>query len=153
MIRDMTTGSERNFDLNRKFIADVTFSPDGKLFAEASDLGQAKLWEATTLEEVETIRGFLLGTHSVAFSPDGKRLAISSNGIEAIKLWDGDVKNRQELLTLEGEGSFFYRTAFSPDGNSLGSMTARGVLHFWHAPSWEEIADAEAMEKTESKKP
>ena len=151
MIKDMTTGSERNLNLNLKDVADVTFSPDGKLFAEASDLGQAKLWEATTLQEVETLRGFLMGAHSVAFSPDGKRLAIGSNGIEAIKLWD--VESRQELLTLEGEGSFFYRTAFSPDGNGLGSMTARCVLHFWHAPSWEEIAEAEAKEKTEIQRP
>ena len=54
----------------------------------------------------------------------------------------------QELLTLEGEGSLFYRTAFSPDGNVLGSMNWSGVLHLWRAPSWAEI---EAAEKAEAK--
>ena len=129
----------------------VTFSPDGKLFAAASGQGFAKLWEATTLQEVATLRGVLLGVHSVAFSPDGRRLAIDSSGIEAIQLWD--VESSQELLTLEGVGSVFCRTAFSPDGNVLGSRNDAGLLHLWRAPSWEEIAAAEAKEKTETRQP
>jgi WD40 repeat protein len=43
-----------------------------------------------------TLRGFLQGTHSVAFSPDYQRLAIGGNGSETIKLWDID--SLQELL-------------------------------------------------------
>jgi WD40 repeat protein len=76
------------------------------------------------------------------FSPDGKRLAMASAGSEAIKLLD--VEGHLELLTLEGRGSEFEPTAFSPDGNLLGTMsTSSGVLHLWRAPSWEEIAAAE----------
>jgi WD40 repeat protein len=151
LIRDLTTGSERNLNLKLGEVMGVTFSPNGKLFAAASGQGLAKLWEATTLQELRTLRGVLLGVHSVAFSPDSKRLAIGSSGLEAIKLWD--VESSQELLTLEGEGSLFTRTAFSPDGNVLGSMSDGGVLHLWHAPSWEEIAAAEAKEKTGIKQP
>ena len=151
LIRDMTTGSERNLNLNLGEVMGVTFSPDGKLFAAASGQGFAKLWEATTLQEVATLRGVLLGVHSVAFSPDGRRLAIGSSGIEAIQLWD--VESSQELLTLEGVGSVFCRTAFSPDGNVLGSRNDAGLLHLWRAPSWEEIAAAEAKEKTETRQP
>jgi WD40 repeat protein len=95
---------------------------------------------------VATIRGFLLCGHAVAFSPDSKRLAIGGDGMEAIKLWD--VESRQELLTLEGEGSHFYRTAFSPDGNVVGSMNLHGVLHVWRAPSWAEIEVAEKAQAT-----
>ena len=151
LIRDLTTGSERKLDLNLSQVASTTFSPDGKLLAAASEFGYARLWDATTFQELPTIRRVLQGVHSVAFSPDSKRLAIGSSGIEAIKLWD--VESRQELLTLEGEGSMFFRTAFSPDGNDLGSMSKAGDLHLWRAPSWVEIEEAEAKEKTESKKP
>ena len=56
------------------------------------------------------------------------------------------MESREELLTLEGEGSRFYRTAFSPDGNDLGSMNQAGVLHLWRAPSWAEI-EAEAAKE------
>ena len=151
LIRDLTTGSERKLDLNLRQVASTTFSPDGKLLAAGSELGYAKLWDATTFQELSTIRGVLQGVHSVAFSPDSKRLAIGSNGIEAIKLWD--VESRQELLTLEGEGSMFFRTAFSPDGNDLGSMSKAGDLHLWRAPSWVEIEEAEAKEKMELQQP
>jgi WD40 repeat protein len=151
LIKDLATRSEKNLNLKIRLVRAVTFSPDGKLFAAASELGPAKLWEATTFQDVATLRGVLQSVDSVAFSPDSKRLAIGSSGIEAIKLWD--VGSSEELLTLEGQGSRFYRTAFSPDGNVLGSMNEKGVLHFWRAPSWAEIAAAEAKEKAVSKQP
>ena len=58
-----------------------------------------------------------------------------------MKLWD--IESQQELLTLRGEGAAYSQTRFSPDGNLLGTMNARGVLHVWRAPSWDEIAEAE----------
>jgi WD40 repeat protein len=85
---------------------------------------------------------FLLGTHSVAFSPDGTRLAASSTGTETIKLWD--VESHQEVLTLESQESLFMFSEFSPDGNILGSLSMEGFLHLWRAPSWAKI---EAQEK------
>jgi WD40 repeat protein len=125
-------------------VAKPGFSPDGGCFAAASEYGLAKIWETTTLREVASLHGFLSGVHSVAFSPDGRRLATGSGGKEAIKLWDAET--HQEVLTLEGRGSLFGRqgpTAFSPDGNVLGSANGNGILHLWRAPSWAEIDAAE----------
>jgi len=119
---------------------DMAFAPDGNSFAVASEQGFGQLWDTVGLREVAAFRGFLLGVHSVAFSPDGRRLAFGSNGREAVKLWD--LASRQELLTLEGEGSLFRRTRFSPDGNLLGALNSNGTLHLWRAPSWEEITSA-----------
>ena len=143
LIRDMTTSSDRDASLSVQHVMGATFSPDGKLFAAATDLGPAKLFETAKFQEIATLRGVFQGICSVAFSPDSKRLALGGGGIEAIKLWN--VESLQELLTLEGEGSFFYRTTFSPDGNVLGSMNEQGVLHLWRAPSWDEIDAAEKM--------
>jgi WD40 repeat protein len=139
LLRDATTGHQTSLEIGMPW--DGTFSPDGKLFAVASTLGFVRLWETATSRETATFRDFLLGVHSVAFSPDGKRLAAGGNGQEAIKLWD--IESHQELIALEGQGSMFHPTAFSPDGNVLGSRNVNGVLHLWHAPSWAEIATAE----------
>jgi hypothetical protein len=65
-----------------------------------------------------------------------------------LKLWD--TQNWQELLTLEGEGATFLQTAFSADGNSLGSVNRTGTLHIWRAPS---MADIEAVEKGQVQDP
>lgn len=68
-----------------------------------------------------------------------------------MKLWDAD--SLQELISLGAEGSMFFHTRFSPDGNVLGSLCASsGVLYLWRAPSWQEIQVAEAKEKMESAK-
>ena len=48
---------------------------------------------------------------------------------------------------LEGQESVFNRTAFSPDGNVIGSMNNKGVLHLWRAPSWPDIEAAEKAER------
>ncbi|HVM47301.1 MAG TPA: serine/threonine-protein kinase [Candidatus Acidoferrum sp.] len=125
----------------------IAFSPAGDRLAIASHLGFARVWRTDTWREEATLRGFLNAVDSVAFSPDGKRLATGgSNPDDAIKLWDAD--SWQELLTLEGTGSLFTSTAFSPDGNALGTQSEDGFLHVWQAPSWEEINAAEAREST-----
>ena len=127
--------------LDLKQSADAAFSPDSSIFAVASRLGYVRLWETRTRRELGTLRGVLLGLHSVAFSPDGRRLAAGSNGSEAIKLWDLD--SRQELLTLEGQGSVFYSAAFSADGSTLGAMNSTRRLNLWTTPSWSIIESAE----------
>jgi WD40 repeat protein len=109
-------------------------------------LGYARVWRTAIWRKEATLRGFLNAVDSVSFSPDGKRLATGgSNPDDAEKLWDVD--SWQETLTLEGTGSSFDPTAFSPDGNALGTLNEDGVLRIWQAPSWEEIATAEAKEK------
>jgi WD40 repeat protein len=98
-----------------------------------------------TLQPIATLHDFLLGAHSVAFSPDGKRIVAGSNGIEALKLWD--LGTRQEVLTLSGEGQLFEQAAFSPDGRYLFGLNVAGALYLWSAPSWQEIADAESSKR------
>src|SRR5208282_4489867 len=90
--------------------------------------------------EVATLRGVLLGVHSVAFSGDGKRLA-TGGGNAALKLWD--TESWQEVLTLEGQGAQFLSSAFSPDGKAILAVNRARLVHIWQAPSWEEIKAAE----------
>jgi WD40 repeat protein len=100
-----------------------------------------------TLRQVATLRGFLLAATSVAFSPDSRRLAFGSSGLEAVKLWDAET--RQEVLTLSGEGSGFQGLQFSPDGRFLLAINGAGLARLWSAPTWAEIEAAEADEKKE----
>jgi len=46
-------------------------------------------------------------------------------------------------VTLAGKGSIFTSAVFSPDGNTIGALNTKGVLHLWTAPSWEQIEAAE----------
>jgi WD40 repeat protein len=134
---------ETNLDFQEGNNAAV--SPDGKFFAVSSDMGYARVWDTATWHEVATLRGFFNSAESVAFSPDGQRLATGTpNADDAVSLWD--VASWQDLFTLEGEGSLFESSAFSPDGNVIGAVTDDHNLNIWRAPSWAEINAAEAKD-------
>ena len=88
-----------------------------------------------------TMRSYFNHQRALAFSPNGRRLAVSgSSPNTAIKLWDPATQT--ELITLEidiraNRPSIF--TILSPDGNTLTSASANGPMHLWRAPSFEEI--------------
>jgi len=98
-----------------------------------------------TMKPLEPLTGFLIGVNSVAFSPDGGRLAAGSGGQEGVKLWD--TVTRQEVLTLSGTGLFSSVLTFSPDGRYLLAFNEAGLAHLWFAPTFAEIEAAEAAEK------
>ena len=53
---------------------------------------------------------------SVAFSPEGKRLA-SGSGDSTVRVWDAT--SGQELATFRGHTGHVWSVAFSPDGKRL----------------------------------
>ena len=78
-----------------------------------------KLWDAASGRELLTFKGRTGRVKSVAFSPDGKRLASSSVHQTTMKLWDA--ASGKEILTLEQHATGVSSVAFSPDGKSLAS--------------------------------
>ncbi len=137
---DRVTLSEK---LNVSQPSGLAFSRDGNLLAVASVLGHCELWDVSAApKRVASFHGFLQGAHSVTFSPDGQRLAVGSNGNEAVKLWD--LRSQRELLTLPGQGSMFDAIRFAPDGKLLAARNSQGELHLWQAPSEEETVSLDA---------
>ena len=82
--------------------------------------------------------GQMPGIQSVAFSPDGSRLASGGDG-GTLRLWDA--KSGQAIgAPFEGHKGDVLSAAFSPDGSRLASGGGDGTLRFWPAPaSWPSI--------------
>jgi WD40 repeat protein len=140
-LMDWGNPARRRRGLGSREMVSLSFSPDGRLLAGASEKGILELFDVETLHSVAKLRAVLLGLHSACFSPDGRRLATGSDGKEAMKLWDVD--SHEVVATLAGQGSLFYNAAWSRDGNTIGARNLKGVLHLWRAPSWEDIAAKE----------
>jgi WD40 repeat protein/predicted Ser/Thr protein kinase len=128
-------------DAHRLPVVGIAFSADGTQAASIGWDGRLAIWNPSSFQLIASFKGHLLGAHAVAFSPDGRRLATSSVGREAVKLWD--LLTYRELITLAGQGSNFHFVAFSPDGRWIAACSEEGRLHLWRAPSWEEIESAE----------
>src|SRR5205807_2415843 len=98
--------------------------------------------------ELLTLKGHAGQVHSMAYSPDGKRLASGSQD-STVKVWDG--QTGQELVTFKGHagaGDEYWpgvnSVAFSPDGKRLASATIGGSMKVWDAQSGQEVLSKNA---------
>jgi len=140
----------------RNLSGTLAVSPDGGLVASSTLGGEVRLFDPAKGELIEILHGHLNAALALAFSPDGRRLISTSSGRETVKLWD--VGTRQELLTLIGSNPSLGRWSADGDVILIGAP-----WQAWSAPSWEEIAAAEAKDppssdsggpgKAENKKP
>jgi hypothetical protein len=121
-------------------VQSVVFSPDGKWLASASYDKTVKVWDAASGQPVRTLTAHAV---SVAFSPDGTRLA--SAFAQPVKLWDA--ASDLPLCTLNGRANYIWNVAFSPDGWRLATAGQDGSLELWDARPWtpERYTDREAL--------
>ncbi|HEX3151467.1 MAG TPA: hypothetical protein VHR66_25540 [Gemmataceae bacterium] len=120
----------------------ATFSPDGKHIATADKVAKIKVWEVTSGKPVAEMEAPIMytwdqvqrlhsigGIRSLAFSPDGKTLAVGGTGkignidhLEAkarIELFDWSTQKRQIEYVSDKSQGLVNALRFTPDGSFL----------------------------------
>lgn len=87
-------------------------------------------WQRQAHLELRTFRGHQRVVSSVAYSPDGQRIATASWDSTA-KVWD--MASGEELFTLTGHTDFLNAVAFSPDGQRIITGSRDGTARVWDA--------------------
>lgn len=111
-------------------------SADGKTVAAATDGRSAPifLWDAATGNEIRSIPGSDDAPRDLAFSPDGKTLALACD--PSLRAWE--VSSGKQLWEHQGTRSHFWSVAVSPDGKTLATGQACGI-RLWNPRTGEEI--------------
>lgn len=99
-------------------------------------VGQVKLWDVATGQEIGLLQGHGRAVDKVAFSRDGKLLATAGTD-NTIKIWD--LAAKRDLITLTGHTANIDSIDFSPDGRLLASAGEDGSTFLWDAKTGEHL--------------
>jgi WD40 repeat protein/energy-coupling factor transporter ATP-binding protein EcfA2 len=84
----------------------------------------------------QAFRGHKDKVESVAYSPDGTRLATGSDD-QTAKIWDAETS--KELMTLSGHTGAIQSVAFSPDGKRLATGSDDKTAKIWDTKTGKEL--------------
>jgi dipeptidyl aminopeptidase/acylaminoacyl peptidase len=95
-----------------------------------------KVWDAATGQELLSVQGHTSHASSVAFSPDGQRLA-SADERGTVKVCEA--ATGRELLAFKGQDGATWSVAFSPDGRRLASAGEDRTVRVWDIATGREL--------------
>lgn len=120
-------------------ITSVDYSPDGQLVA-ISGYHEVILVDAATQERVARLVGLSERIESVAFSPEGKRLAVAGGSpgrFGEIQIWNTEDKSLERSVTITYDT--VYGLSWSGDGTRIAFGAADNVLRAIDASTGEVV--------------
>jgi WD40 repeat protein len=144
-IWDRSTGEEvRRFRIPRMRPICLDWHPDGVLLAAGCTDLTVRIWDTRSgVEVAEWSAGTIV--RSVAWSPDGMRLAFSAADAEgsfvAIHAAVGTGSNRKYQLEgqLRGHDRLIRAICWSPDGTRLATGSEDKTTRLWSLATWSEV--------------
>ena len=117
------------------------FSPDGTQLAVTEDTERVTIIEVGTGKVLQVLPGHTGGSHRVAYSRDGRFLAVACGSIltenhGSLRIWD--VSAGRVLRSLEGHSKIVWDVAFSPDGRRLATASFDQKVKLWDPSTGQE---------------
>jgi WD40 repeat protein/ferric-dicitrate binding protein FerR (iron transport regulator) len=106
----------------------LAFSSDNQILATGSD-GHVDLWDSHSGKKRTSHKWTGEGVHTLAFSPDGRTLAMGGKNSRGARLWEVHTDRFVQL----GGGGMIHRLAYSPDGQTLALSRRHDSFQLWDA--------------------
>jgi WD40 repeat protein len=128
----------------------VGVSADGKILAMIDDQGIAHVYDVESLAETATLTPSEPSEYggALAFSKDGKTLAVSNYDTSNIQIWNLETNEAGALLTGHAPNDEGTKTinslSFSPDGTLLASASYDNTIRIWDVSAGKELVSLDA---------
>jgi eukaryotic-like serine/threonine-protein kinase len=119
-------------------VYEVSFSPDGRSLAAASEDKTASVWDVATGQLRFKLLGHTNEVNSVAYSPDGKTLATGSED-GTVRLWDAETGAFQK--TVWNHAVEISSVAFNPVNGQLACAAHDGKLTVWDCATLHQVTE------------
>jgi len=124
-----------SYQAHRDSVHSVAFGPGGLIAASGSMDSDVKIWSVKPRRDVRTINDYSYGDKirdsSIAYSPDGKLLALGSSMEMQVPILLVDTVNWKSTAALMGHIGSVNSMAFTPDGTKLVSGGKNAMLIIW----------------------
>ena len=126
---------------HRGIVRAAAFDHKGLRIVTAGDDDTVRVWDADGVMAIAMLDNGRTVAASVAFSPDGQRVATAG---DIARVWDG--RRGTLLRELRGHGAFVRTVAFSPDGRRLVTASPDRTARIWDAVSSTPLAKLDHQE-------